>query len=211
MNIQSLGYRTDFIFNNHDGSVEDHGDYFVVKTKNNPNYFWGNLLLYKKPPTFGDFKKWKSDFKKEFTNPKIYHMTFAWDSPSGNAGEISEFIKEGFELDKSIVLTTNKVSQPPRFNENVSVKTLNSDEELEQVIQIQTDCGDDQHLSKESWEGFYRTQMVQYKKMIKDGLGHWFGAFLDNELVGSLGIFTDKNIGRFQTVSYTHLTLPTKA
>lgn len=200
MKIQSLGHRTKFIFNRFDGSVEDRGDYFVVTTKSNPNYFWGNLLVYKNPPKAGDFHKWKADFSRELTNPAIYHMTFAWDSPDGDAGETSDFIADGFELDRTVVLTAQKVLKPPKYNEDITVKTIQGDEEFEQVIQIQTECGGEE-LSKSSWEKFYRTQLKQYRKMINSGLGQWFGAWIDNELVGSLGIFTDENIGRYQIVS----------
>jgi RimJ/RimL family protein N-acetyltransferase len=200
MNIKSLGYRTDFIFNQYDGNVEDHGDYYVVTTKSNVNYFWGNLLLYKRPPRLGDIKTWKNAFKKELSDPRIYHKTFAWDSPDGSYGDPSEFISEGFELDKSVVLTATSVGRPPKFNEDVSVKTLKTDEEFEKVIQIQVKCGGGQ-LSKDSWEGFYRLQLGQYKKMIAEGLGVWFAAYLDDKLVGSLGIFTDREVGRFQIVS----------
>ena len=59
--INSLGYRKDFIFNRLDGSVEDKGNYIVATTASNPNYFWGNLLLYKRPPQRGDFEKWKAE------------------------------------------------------------------------------------------------------------------------------------------------------
>lgn len=202
MKIKSLGYKTDFIFNKFDGSVEDCGDYFVVTTKSNPNYFWGNLLIYKKPPQTGDLKIWKADFAKELTNPDIYHMTFGWDSPDGDGGQTSEFIADGFKEEKSVVLTTKEVVKPPKYNEDVSVRPIQTDAEFEQVIRIQTLSGGKQ-LSREAWESFYRVQLRQYRKMIDSGSGNWFGAWLNGELVGSLGIFTDAKIGRYQIVSTT--------
>ncbi len=200
MHIQSLGYKTNLIFNNYDGSVTENKRYITIKTRNNPNFFWGNLLLYKQPPKHGDLQLWKSDFKKEFTNPKIFHMTFAWDCPDGNLGDHSEFIADGFELDKSVVLTSQSVSKPPKFNSQVSIQPLKSDDDFEKIISTQTSCGNKEILSEKSWESFYRAQMLQYKKMINDGLGHWFGAYLNNELVGGLGLFFENNIGRFQQV-----------
>ncbi|MGK0367841.1 MAG: ribosomal protein S18 acetylase RimI-like enzyme, partial [Thermoproteota archaeon] len=47
---------------------------------------------------------------------------------------------------------------------------------------------------------FHRKQIIQYRKMIQAGLGQYFGAFLEGKLVGSLGLFRDKEVGRFQIV-----------
>ncbi len=63
MNIRSLGYRTDLIFTRFDGLTEDRGSYLVVRTFSNPNYFWGNLLIFESAPRIGDFEKWTTLFK----------------------------------------------------------------------------------------------------------------------------------------------------
>ena len=201
--IKSLGYRTDFIFNRLDGLVEDKGDYIVAKTTSNPNYFWGNLLLFKEAPKKGDFKIWKEAFLREFDNPEIYHMTFAWDSPKAVEGECSEFIKNGFELDKGIVLTTTSVVGPPKLNTSVEVRAINLAEDLDRCIEIQMSGANMEYLSKEAWKEFYSKSMKQFAIIINEGHGKWFGAYLDGQLVGSLGIFMDGDVARYQIVS-TH-------
>lgn len=198
--IKSLGYRTDFIFNQFDGSVVSKGKYLVATTDSNPNYFWGNLLLYPSPPQTSDYQKWVEDFKKEFTNPDIYHMTFAWDSTTGEEGETFEFIENGFKLESSVVLSTKEIKNPPKFNDQVELKVIEDEKDFERCIEIQVDCSND-YLSKESWEDFYRKSMEQYKAMIKNRKGFWFGAILDNKIVGSLGIFIDNDVARYQIVS----------
>ena len=47
-------------------------------------------------------------------------------------------------------------------------------------------------------EEFYRKQFELYRKLFAENAGHWFGAFITNELVGSLGIFNDNGVARFQ-------------
>jgi|SaaInlStandDraft_5_1057022.scaffolds.fasta_scaffold60497_2 hypothetical protein len=201
--IKSLGYRTDFIFNKLDGSVTDNGDYIVAKTSSNPNYFWGNLLLFKDAPQKGDFKTWKDSFIKEFDNPEIYHMTFAWDSPEANEGDCSEFIENGFELDKGVVLTTKSVVEPPKFNKDIDVNPISLENDINRIIEIQVSCANTEHLSKEAWQGFYTKSMKQFAKIINEGHGKWFGAYVDGALVGSLGVFMDGDVARYQIVS-TH-------
>ena len=47
---------------------------------------------------------------------------------------------------------------------------------------------------------FKTEQMKQYRKMSESKMGHWYGAFLQDQLVGDLGIFHDGELGRFQVV-----------
>jgi hypothetical protein len=199
MKLRSVGYRSDLIFTNFDGEVFDRGDYLVVKTPVNPNYFWGNLLIFDRSPRVGDFEKWKTIFVKEFDDPRIYHLTFAWDSPEGDTGQVSEFLENGFNLDKGVVLTAQKVQAPKKMHSLVVVKPIESNQEWEDSIRVQTACGGGT-LSKQQWEGFYRSQMDRYRKMVQIGLGQWFGAFVNGKIVGGLGIFTDEEIGRYQIV-----------
>jgi predicted GNAT family N-acyltransferase len=36
--------------------------------------------------------------------------------------------------------------------------------------------------------------------MAEHGLGYWFGAFLHGQIVGDLGLYRDRGLGRFQSV-----------
>lgn len=198
--VKSLGYRTDFIFNRLDGAVTDCGDYLVAETNSNPNYFWGNLILFKRPPVRGDLNSWKRIFKDKFKNPAIYHMTFAWDSPEGEIGDCEEFLLDGFELEQSVVLTCSDVVKPLKFNPAVEVRKVDLHLELNECVRIQVACAHG-HLSKEMWQEFYQTSMENYQRLISEGHGDWYGAYIDGVLVGTLGLFIDKDIGRFQIVS----------
>jgi len=198
--IKNLGYRTDFFFNELSGSVEDRGEYLVAKTHNNPHYFWGNLLLFKDPPNSTDFPKWIKSFNKEFRGMNLYHQTFAWDSINGNKGEIEKFLQAGFKLEESIVLTSKKAIKPSRINSKIEIRALKRADEFERCIDIQV-RGAGNYLSKESWQDFYEKSMKEYRRLINQGKGEWYGAFLNGSLCGSLGLFNDGEIGRFQIVS----------
>ena len=57
MEIKSLGYRTDLLLLELSGSVfHDAGEYVVVRTPDNPGFWWGNFLLYRTPFAPGDTK-----------------------------------------------------------------------------------------------------------------------------------------------------------
>lgn len=56
---------------------------------------------------------------------------------------------------------------------------------------------------EEGYRAFKERQMARYRGMVRAGLGHWFGAFLEGRLVADLGVFRDGELGRFQSVG-TH-------
>lgn len=199
MKLKSLGYRSELIFTAFDGRAEDRGDYWAIHTLSNPNFFWGNLLIFERPPQKGDFAQWTALFKKEFINPQIYHITLAWDSALAGVGDPSEFLENDFVLRSTAVLSASQVVCPPKFNDHLEVRPLSSEKEWERMIDIQTSSADD-HLSRAEWEKFNRSQATRYQAMEKAGFGNWYGGFLDGQLIAGLGLFHRERIGRFQSV-----------
>lgn len=130
-------------------------------------------------------------------------MTFAWDSPTGEIGDVSEFTEKEFTLEDNAVLTATTVHKPKRLNELLEVKILETDSEWSTLIDIQTESADYTHLSKDAWRGHYTKQAPRYRAMQKAGRGDWFGGFLNGKLVAGLGIFHEDGLGRYQLVS-TH-------
>ncbi len=194
MKLNSLCLKTDLIFIKFDGEVINRETYQVVKCHSNPNFFWGNFLIFKNSPKIGDLENWKKIFKHEFTDPRIYHQTFAWDVEE--VGEIIEFQEDGFKLEKSLVLVAHKhqIKLPFKNHKTVEIAPLKGHDDWKLIIELQT-------RTNPQYGNFYQMQAITYQKMVAKNIGLWFGAYLDGKLVGSLGIFTDGNIGRFQIVS----------
>ena len=197
MKLKSLCLKTDIIFIKFDGEVIDRDTYQVVKCHSNPNFFWGNFLIFKNAPKKCDLGKWKSIFAHEFADPQIYHQTFAWDEEE--IGEIKPFQEDGFKLEKSVVLVANKnqLKLPIKNHPEIDVLPLKREEDWKDVVKMQEGISPQYGM-------FYQKQAITYQRMIKKNIGLWFGAYLGDKLIGSLGIFTEGNIGCFQIVS-THL------
>ncbi len=203
MQVRSLGYRTDLIFPRFDGMILDHGDYLVIQTPTNPTYYWGNFLLFANPPGAGDLGRWKALFKREIGDQiQAEHLAFGWDSTTGELGLVEPFLAAGFNLSQNVVLSTRQVQVPPKYNYEVMVRSLSADWEWEQALQNQVSTRDPEH-SLEGYLVFKRDQMQRYRRMSEAGLGHWFGAFLGEQLVADLGVFVAGKLGRFQSVG-TH-------
>lgn len=66
MRIGSLGFQTHLLFSRFAGSVIDRGFYTLIQTPSNPGHYWGNFIIFNRPPQKGDFKRWIKIFDKEF-------------------------------------------------------------------------------------------------------------------------------------------------
>lgn len=208
-----LNWQTDLIFARFDGVVHDRGDYVVVRSPANPHYWWGNFVIFRKPPVPGDLARWVHIFDTEIRacQPGTGHHTFgidqtdAWDLPA-------EFKVAGFSLNQVITLERQCHQGPPPYPAlaadlqwRVLDLTRHSDLVVDQQVAVDADryhiCG---------YRLYAECQMARYAAMQHAGLGHWFGivshAGPAPQIVASCGLFRDPtqaDLGRFQYVS-TH-------
>lgn len=200
MEVLSLGYRTDLLFHRYEGEVVERPDCLVIRTPEQPGYYWGNLLLFPSPPAPGDCPRWMARFREEFADlPGVRHQTFAWDAPGGETGDLDPFLAEGFAYDPGQVLHAREVHPPPRPLEELEVRPLRTPEEWQAAVECQVACRDPV-FSEAAYREFSRGRMERLGAMASEGLGWWFGAFLDGLQVGSLGIYLEGEVGRFQIV-----------
>jgi RimJ/RimL family protein N-acetyltransferase len=203
MHLHSLGYRTDLILAAFDGQITDRGDYLVIRTPSNPTFYWGNFLLFARPPQVGDDARWRELFATEIgAPPQVQHQTFGWDSTAGEMGHVQPFLAAGFRLDHSVVLSAQQVQRPANYTPEVTVRPLSSDAEWEQALTQQVELREPEH-DEAGYRRFMQGQMARYRAMAAAGLGTWFGAFVGRQLVADLGIFHNQELGRFQSVE-TH-------
>lgn len=204
MQIASLGYCTDLIFPRFDGEVIDRGEYLVIRTPDNPTFHWGNFLLFDGPPALGDFDRWRDLFHQEIGPvAQVGHYAFGWDSVDGETGETAPFVEAGFNVEQSVVLTAQTVHRPPKWNEAVTIRSLQNNFDWEQATENQIACREAKY-SEEGFRAFKIPKMARYRRMTNAGIGAWFGAFVGPRLVGDCGVFTDgdreNRVARFQSV-----------
>ena len=198
--VRSLGYRTDLMVRRLEGSlVEDHGDYLVVRSPDNPTYWWGNFLLLAAPPQPGDAEMWVAMFAAEF--PDAAHVTIGIDVTEVSAVHVSELTAERLRLQQSAVMTAQQVHQPPRPNREAVIRKLSGDEDWRQAADLRAVVNAGEPASDPA---FLRARIAAERRISDAGHGSWFGAFLDRTLVAQLGLVTDASgIARFQNVE-TH-------
>ncbi len=202
MEIQSLEINTDLHINRFSGTVTDKGDYIVVHTPSNPGYYYGNYLVFNKPPGKNDYEKWMALFKKEiYDKNHSNHVLFRWDTIIGDTGYVSKFKENNFDIEENILLSTHVVNQPLHYNTEITIRVLKTDSEWEMAINNQILCRDENTSgSLPDFTKFKQKQFEQYRLMCKNKLCEWFGVFIKDQLVADMGVFLVNGAGHFDNV-----------
>lgn len=205
MRIRSLAYETDFLVIAETGRVDHRPDYSVGRTPENPGYLWGNLILMPEPPQAGDLTKWTEIFAREFEHETgVRHQTFGWDSPSGEDGAAAEFVQAGFERLRSDVLIaeTLDLRPPPEPADLLEMRPLESNGDWEKATELQILCRG-AGFDPSEFRDFKVRRMRAFRRLVEEDRGRWYGAFLGDQLVGDLGLFSFDGTARFQLIE-TH-------
>ncbi len=197
MDVHSQGFRTELPLLRHSGSeVVDRGTHLVVRTPTNPTYYWGNFLLLPSAPADADeVAHWTDEHRRTFG---AAHVTIGVDRTDGS--DLEPLREAGLRLDVPVAMTADAVEAPPHPHPDVEVRHV-AGEEWSQLVDL-TLAGeeDDAHVTRE----FVQRKTDSYRHLVEAGHGHWWGAFLDGRLVGSLGLFrVGDGLARFQSVK-TH-------
>ena len=191
MRLRSVGLKTELGLAATQGKLADRGDYVVVRTPDNPGYYFGNFLVLAEP--LRELAPWLARFADEFRDDtQIQHVAFRWDS-TDEAGAIEELRAARFDVQDDFVMTATEVSARPIPYE---IRPL-LPHEMQVVADLAFSISDD-HSDK------YRrflNRRATWQRLITDcGLGTFWGAFDGSQLVGSLGLVTLDRLARYQDV-----------
>lgn len=204
MDVVSLGYRTDLALLALSGStIADRGDHLVVRTADNPNFWWGNFILLERPPEPGEGQRWVDRFHEEF--PHGRHLAIGVDAPAGTAEDLQPFADLGLKVETSSVMTARSVHAPPRPNTEAEYRMLESDEDWAAQVDLRMTIDEfDEVQDLDRHRVFVKAKSDSSRELSRQGHGAWFGAFIDGRLLSTMGLVrADGDLGRFQSVE-TH-------
>jgi predicted GNAT family acetyltransferase len=195
MEVRSLAWRTDLALLQASGSeVDDRGDHLVVRTPQNPGFYWGNFLLLDAPATPDAVPDWLRAFERQF--PEAGHRAFGVDGSAGSVDDLAPFRAAGLGVEASTVMTAREVHEPAHPNSEATIRPLADDRDWGQQVDLV--------LTDEELRGgrtFATRRADAERRLVDEGRGQWFGAFLDGRLAGSLGIFlASAGLARYQGV-----------
>jgi hypothetical protein len=200
--VRSLGLRTDLMVIGWDGVIDDFAGALRVRTPSNPDYFYGNFLLFPDAPAPGDGARWTEAFAAAFADdPQIRHVCLLWDRSDGARGAAEEFVERGLVLEEALVLATSSpLPAPPAVD--VVLRRIEGDAEWEAVTALQIATTSEAY-GPES-EAFARRHMARARRMVDAGRSAWFGAFDGDRLAADMGVVVEDGLGRFQSVETAH-------
>lgn len=196
MQVVSLGFRTDLALLRLGGSlIDDRGDHQVISTPHNPTFWWGNFVLLQRPPT--ESVTWLDVFATEF--PRATHRAFGVDGTAGTRDDVRCLTDHGLAFDASVVLTAQAVHAPARSASTAQYRPLTTDDDWAQSVEVRMRC--DTEFEPQAHHAFVTAKAATNRRLVEDGHGAWFGAFVDGRLAAQLGLVSaGDGLARFQTV-----------
>jgi len=161
--------------------VIDRGDHLVIRSLDNPGFWWGNFLLLDAMPAAGAAGLWLARFAAEF--PAARHVALAVDTTDEAAVIPGEFGAAGLESQHGTVLTTAAVRPPPHLSGDAEIRPLVSDADWRQSFELGVRCfGDD------GAQEYLKRRAGARRRLTQAGAGAWFGAFSGGRLLAQLGV-----------------------
>ena len=198
---RSLGYQTDLAVRVAEGStITDCGDHVIVRTEQNPRYWWGNFLLLAAAPRASEMAGWLERFAAVF--PGARHLVFGVDVTDAADVDEAVFASAGLAADRGVVLTAVEVRAPSHRHLEAVIRPLAGPGDWHQSAQLAAACAaqDPALMDLE----FAELRAVARRRMAEAGTSTWFGAFADDRLVAQLGLVPlPGRLARFQDVE-TH-------
>ena len=193
MRVTSLGFRTDVALRVLEGAgTTDRGDYLVIRTPDNPDFYWGNFLLLGAWPDPGTGDGWLARFAAEF--PLARHVALGVDAADEQTEMPGEFLAAGLEPERATVLTCVAVQPPPNRNTEAEIRPLTSGHDWRQSFELGVRCYGE--------SGLYLERRAKARRRLTEaGRAAWFGAFTGDRLLAQLGVCdAGGGLARYQDV-----------
>lgn len=207
MDVVSVGYRSDLAIRVAEGGqITDCGDHLVLRTTQNPAYWWGNFILLGQPPPAGRQDAWLTRFAEIY--PAAEHVAFGVDVTAPSAVDPALFASAGLRLEQHVVMTAASLREPPHPNRTARIRHLTGDADWQQAADLRLACSlaDEPGEPGETGETpeFTERRTAARRRLAETGKGAWFGAFAGERLVAQLGLVpAGRGLARYQEVE-TH-------
>jgi GNAT superfamily N-acetyltransferase len=171
----------------------------LIATPDNPGYYFGNYLIFKQPPKAGDHDRWRDLFRESFAcDEAVRHVAFSWSCEAGESAELTIFAADGFTLEERVVLSAQFVRERVAPI-GIAIRELCGARDWDALLDLEMRMREP-IFEPTGYEAFKRRQLGAQRRLCRDGIGAWIGAFAGDGLVGSCGIFSAGTFARYQNV-----------
>jgi len=190
------GWATDLAILEHSGSiVEDRMDHLVVRTPDNPDFYWGNCLFVMDERAVNAAGRWVKAFHSAFPAAgwvAIGLITMPVDQDA--------WVAQGLELERDDVLTTRTLPLQTPLPEGYVVRRFAGDDWAQSVARSVTENDRTREAEPRSFRRFATAQAQARRALSDRDISASFGAFAHDVLVADLGIVRCGRTARYQSV-----------
>ncbi|MCK8484393.1 GNAT family N-acetyltransferase [Aliiroseovarius sp. S2029] len=198
--MRSLEFATDLMVQSGQCLVTCHPDRVVQITPEEPNFWFGNRVIFCDPPTDAD--RLIAQFHADV--PTAKHLCIGWDIPNLARDEVAAvFDGSGLRVEQSDTLALRGDLNRAQTPDGLTIRPMEcADDWVQSEAIAKVDLIKD-GAPERGMDDYLRQKTKARQVQIAKGLGQWFGAFDGDWLVGDMGIFHDDKLIRYQSVQ-TH-------
>lgn len=194
--MKSLEFATDALVMTGVSVLEHHPDRIVQRTPSEPDFWFGNRVLFLKPPSNAEVAL--AQFHADL--PEARHICISWDVPGLDPAPVSAlFAGTGLEVEVGDTLTLSGPLQRVPVPEGIELRAFGP-EDWAKSDEIAIAIARDEGRDYEGYAAYLARRAATRRDQIAAGLGQWFGAFDNDLLVGDMGIFFNESLIRYQHV-----------
>ncbi len=203
------GWRTNFLVHGPGAVIAERADCIVVRTPDNPAYYWGNCLVLPAGPGDDELDRWLQRFDHEVVrqNAACAHVALGINAPYRQE-QLPRWRAAGFEIHISEVmrLAPGQLREPAEAARgDVVIRTIDFSCEVPAIIELE--CTDTDIFEPVGYRTHRQLRFLRHAQMHDEGRLHWFGAWCDGVLAAACGLMRERaqpgSVARFQHV-YTH-------
>jgi ribosomal protein S18 acetylase RimI-like enzyme len=200
-----LGWQSHLLACRFGAHIAERDDCIVLRSPDNPSYYWGNCLILPRAPRDAELPHWLARFDAEITQkqPQSRHLAIGIDAhdlphplPSWRVAGVDE-------LDAMAVLALERrqlAARPSvRDAPGLDLRALRLPQETALAIEAQV-AARDASFEIEGYRAFREASMRRIDALHALGQAQWFGALVGGVLAADCGLVHDGAMGRFQYV-----------
>ncbi|MCK8463256.1 GNAT family N-acetyltransferase [Aliiroseovarius sp. S1339] len=198
--MKALEFATDLMVQAGQCNVRNFPDRIVQTTPDEPNFWFGNRIVFFDPPT--DAEQLIAQFHADLPNAE--HICLGWDIPNLPCSVVEQ-VFEGADLrvEQSDTLALSGALNRVAVPDGVVIRPLVERDDWAQCEAIAKSDLINEGAPERGMDDYLRNKTRARQAQIAKGLGQWFGAFVGDRLAGDMGIFHDDTLIRYQSVQ-TH-------
>ncbi len=186
-----------------DGRVHHFDSFIQVISPDNPEYYWGNYLLFFEPPDVDDLPKHIELFHHRFQEfPEVKHVLIRWDGAELSAAVLQQARDLQLVPDHGFEMTASSLLDPEPGD--LEIRPIEFSTEFESITALNILCDPKEQKGCAGYRLFKEGLRRSWRLLAGSQKMRWWGAYDGDQLVGQCGmVLCSDHRGRYQSIE-TH-------